>query len=591
MLLFLFAALFGSATAQSTDCAVCVVALGLVQQLSGNYTSNPDVDCKALGFCSGACVFWSPWPANAAPFPTDGGVVDSRRELLASASAAGLTYDGALAFVRHAHARLPPRASFQDALSLLWRYLAQGAAVGNATHPCSDGLNVVCDFERPFSSHIPMVDWDSDNFAGDPLAGDFLNQHFRGRSWRGKDCNDSDASVHPGALEAGASDANCNGIHGVEPASGTPYEQLWCSGDYAPMGLAIVGDSAAAHFHIPPQYLNAPTFNVSGLLEMAANEADWPQCSWATGYRNESSACPRMGRLPAPPASFYQRWLDLNLCNHGDFQNIGVNGARTGSMAPPSGVINALARNKTADAPMLVIYALIGNDVCNGHPGSQDWTSVAEFQANVLASLDYLQATLPVGSHVAFLGLADGRVLYDTTHTRVHPIGMPYPAVYEFLSCNTCNPCWGWLNTNETWRNATSQRAADLTAVYDAIIATNSSRYTAFDVRAAGVCACACLQHGPIARSLFFFPPLLALAQMYHLQVDWQKFITDYEAAGGDGFDLIEPADGFHESQTGSMVLAAKLWDDLATNRPAWIPKRNPNNGNIAAMFGDQGGY
>ena len=509
--LFLFAALLATAMAQSTDCAVCVVALGLVQQLSGNYTSNPDVDCKALGFCTGACVFWSPWPANAAPFPTDGGVVDSRRELLASASASGLTYDSALAFVRHASARLPPRASLQDALALLWRYLS---AVGNATHPCSDGLNVVCDFERPFSLHLPMVDYDSDSFAGDPLAGDFLNQHFRGRSWRGKDCNDSDASVHPGALEAGASDANCNGIHGVEPASGTPYEQLWCSGDNAPMGLAIVGDSAAAHFHIPPQYLNAPTFNVSGLLEMAANEADWPQCSWATGYRNESTACPRMGRLPAPPASFYQRWLDLNLCAHGDFQNIGVNGARTGSMAPPSGVINALARNKTTDAPMLVIYALIGNDVCNGHPGSQDWTTVAEFQANVLASLDYLQATLPVGSHVAFLGLADGRVLYDTTHTHTHPLGLPYPQVYEFLSCNNCNPCWGWLNTNETWRNATSQRAADLTAVYDAIIATNSSRYTAFDVRAAALRARACFAAGGGGSGslfLFFFFTLLPL--------------------------------------------------------------------------------
>jgi acyloxyacyl hydrolase len=308
-----------------------------------------------------------------------------------------------------------------------------------------------------------------------------LNQHFRGRSWRGKDCNDSDASVHPGALDAGgAIDQNCNGISGTDPATGTPYETEFCSGDYAPMGLAIVGDSAAAHFHIPPQYLNAPTWNLSGLLEMAANEADWPQCSWATGYRNESTQCPRMGALPAPPASFYQRWVGLNRCNHGDLQNIGVNGARTGSMAPPNGVINALSRNKATDAPLLVIYALIGNDVCSsGH----DWTTVAEFQANVLKSLDYLEATLPVGSHVAFLGLADGRVLYDTTHTHIHPVGMPYPAVYEFLSCNNCNPCWGWLNTNETWRNATSAQAADLTAVYDTIIAANATRYKSFDVR------------------------------------------------------------------------------------------------------------
>jgi acyloxyacyl hydrolase len=73
--------------------------------------------------------------------------------------------------------------------------------------------------------------------------------------------------------------------------------------------------------------------------------------------------------------------------------------------------------------------------------------------------------------------------------------------------------------------------------------------------------------------------------------VDWQAFISDYVAAGGDAFDLIEPADGFHPSQTGNMVLAAKLWDDLVANKPAWIPKLNPHNADIARLFGDQGGY
>ena len=464
---------------------MCSLALGLVQQLQNNYTSNPDADCKALGFCSGVCTFWSPWPASSAAFPTDGGVVDSRRALLESAAAqvpagTSFTRDAALAFVAHAAATLPAGATLPDARALLSRYIV-------GAHPCSDGLDIVCDLERPFQFHEPMVDYDGDNFAGDPDAGDFLTQHFRGRSWRGKDCNDSSAEIHPGALEGSgeARDLNCNGISGVEPASGRTYEELYCSGENAPLGLAIVGDSAAAHFHLPPQYLNAPTFNLSGLLELAANEADWPQCSWSTGYRNESALCPRMGMLPSPPRSFYQRMLDLNLCNHGDVQNIGVNGARTGSMAPPDGVINALARNKTTDAPMLVIFALIGNDVCNSRSSPSSFTSISEFQSNVLKSLDFLEATLPAGSHVAFLGLADGRVLYDTTHTRTHPIGLPYPAVYDYLNCNQISPCAGWLNSNETIRNATSQRAAELTAVYDSIIAVNSTRYTAFDVRGA----------------------------------------------------------------------------------------------------------
>ena len=504
--------LIPQAFSQTQDCAVCVVALGLVQQLSSNYTSNPDSDCKALGFCTGACVFWNPWPSNAAPFPSDGGAVDSRRSLRELASeaqrASSFTREAALDFVRFASARLPPASTLQDALGLLWRYLAVGATSGAS--PCSDGLDIVCDFERPFQYHLPMIDHDGDNFAGDPLAGDFLNQHFRGRSWRGKDCNDSSAEQYPGRLDAGGRvDSNCNGISGTDPASGKAYEELFCSGDNAPMGVAIVGDSAAAHFHIPPQFLNAPTFNASGILEMASNEADWPQCSWATGYRNESAACPKMGRLDAPPASFYQRWLELNLCAHGDVQNIGVNGARTGSMAPP-GVINALARNKSTDAPLLVIYALIGNDVCNGHPGSADWTTVSEFQSNVLASLDYLDRILPQGSHVAFLGLADGRVLYDTTHTRTHPIGQSYPSVYEFLSCNNCNPCWGWLNTNETWRNATSERAFELTAVYDSIIAANSTRYNSFDV-SAGAAGLRALNSPPPAHTLSLLPLTLLL--------------------------------------------------------------------------------
>jgi acyloxyacyl hydrolase len=56
--------------------------------------------------------------------------------------------------------------------------------------------------------------------------------------------------------------------------------------------------------------------------------------------------------------SIYQRLRERNLCNHRDFQNIGVNGARTTSMQPP-GVINAFQRNPADDHPVLVFYALV----------------------------------------------------------------------------------------------------------------------------------------------------------------------------------------------------------------------------------------
>ena len=581
-----------------TNCVVCVLGLALVQQLNNTFTSDPEKDCKALGFCSSApadatcTLFNGTWPVRPAPFPTDGGATDGRRALAAAppAATAPLAREDVLAFLAHLAAAPADGATegLYGVVSAFSRYVVS-RALPTFTPPCSDGLDVVCDFERPFSLHLPMVDHDGDAHSGDPLAGDFLTLHFRGRSWSGRDCNDSDSTVYPGRLgEPGSSDNNCNGIYGTDPVSGTPYEELFCSGANAPMGFAIVGDSATAHFHIPPQYLNAPTFNLSNILEMAANEADWPACSWATAFRNASSgACPTLHFMPngTETASFYQRWVARNRCAHRDYTNIGVNGARTGSMKPPNGVINALTRNASADSPLLLLFSLIGNDVCNGHPGTSQMTTVAEFQANVISSLDYLEATLPAGSHVAFLGLADGRVLYDTTQSRTHPLGVPFPSVYNFLDCNGCSPCWGWLNVNSTWRDATSARAAALSAVYPQIIAANSSRYTKFD--------------------------------MYNFNVNWPAFIADYAAAGGDPFDLIEPVDGcafawergarlpfhlltpfllpsslaVHPSQTGNMLLADILWKDLAANKPDWLPPINPNNDKIQQLFGDQGGY
>jgi acyloxyacyl hydrolase len=353
-----------------------------------------------------------------------------------------------LALAAEIDASLPAgeRLSVIELVTRVARHLASGALMALHEGPCSDGLNLTCDISRVFDDHLPLSDGDNDTFAGNTLvvADDFVADHFRGASWRGRDCNDGDGTVYPGRRSSGNAsvDANCNGISGVDPASGTPYEELFCSGANAPMGLVILGDSAAAHFHLPPQYLNANTFNLSGLLELAANEADWPACSWSTGFRNASD-CPRsayLGNVTA--ASVYARMRALNRCMHRDYQNIGVNGARTGSMAPPNGVINALQRNQMEDAPLLVIFALIGNDVCNGHPGTGSMTTVDEFRANVLASLAYLDTVLPTGSHVAFLGLVDGRVLFNTTHAYTHPTGATYPEVYEYLSCSGANPCW-----------------------------------------------------------------------------------------------------------------------------------------------------
>jgi acyloxyacyl hydrolase len=57
-------------------------------------------------------------------------------------------------------------------------------------------------------------------------------------------------------------------------------------------------------------------------------------------------------------------------------------------------------------------------------------------------SLAYLDAHLAPGSYVLFLGLVDGRVLYDTMAKLQHPIGAPYANVYDYLNCLDTNPCW-----------------------------------------------------------------------------------------------------------------------------------------------------
>lgn len=57
------------------------------------------------------------------------------------------------------------------------------------------------------------------------------------------------------------------------------------------LGVIVLGDSAAAHFHIPPEWLTARLIsdkvfkNVAFIIE---NEFDWPQMSLYSGYLRRS---------------------------------------------------------------------------------------------------------------------------------------------------------------------------------------------------------------------------------------------------------------------------------------------------------------
>ena len=99
---------------------------------------------------------------------------------------------------------------------------------------------------------------------------------------------------------------------------------------------------------------------------------------------------------------------------------------------------------------MLVFLELVGNDVCVD--SFDEMTTVEHFKANILKILAHLDNTIPKGSHLVIFGLADGDLLFDYLHDRIHPLGVKYSNVYDLLNCLKISPCWGWLNTNETVR-------------------------------------------------------------------------------------------------------------------------------------------
>jgi acyloxyacyl hydrolase len=413
---------------------------------------------------------------------------------------------------------------------------------------------IIDQIQKTVGNHLPFYDLDHDRFS--------IIETLRGTKWRGRDCDDSRSDIYPGRLQTNYPpnvDHDCNGIYGVNPNTGKPWEDELCARTQ-PMGAAILGDSAGAHFHIPPEWMTAKLINKTtyiNMLNIVANELDWPQMSAATGYEETHW----IGVPFGPVHSFYHKLRKRNLCMHRDYQNIAVNGARSGSMA--NEIVKTLARNATYDKPLLMSYALIGNDVCSPHPGTGWMTTPQEFYTNVMNALNYLDnGVLPRGSHLIFVGLADGRLLYEGLHNRTHPLGelrhdVTYSDVYQFLTCLGVNPCWGWLNTDPYWRDQTTFRAFELNAVLVNI--TRNYKPKNFDLT-------------------YFDSPINAVMAI------WLKM-------GGKPWQLIEPVDGFHPSQIGNWLTANYMWDVIEKNYTHLLPPINPHNDVITKIFGNQGGY
>ena len=413
-------------------------------------------------------------------------------------------------------------------------------------------IKPICDIiERFGSDHLPVDDVDGDYFSD--------LQTFRGTSWRGKDCNDLDPDVYPGrhTEDDAFFDTNCNGIYGTDPSTGKTYEEMWCKGT-GQRGTVLLGDSAGAHFHIPPAWLNSSEVGVEAFQDLffiLENEFDWPMLSSATGYKNST-----WKDISGPVDSGYLRLREINRCNHRDYQNIAVNGARSSAMA--NTIVKSFTRKGMKDNPVFLTFALVGNDVCNGHHGTAHMTTPAEFYANNLRTFQYVDSIVAPDSVLIAIGLVDGRVLYNSMHNRTHPIGslhndVNYSQFYDYLNCLDISPCFGWLNSNETWRNITTERAMELNTALKQLVANVTFKNF---------------------KAYYFDPPV-------------KKAFERWAEQGGKPWQLIEPVDGFHPNQESNYLDTIITWELFRNYTPEVIPPVNPYNDLIVKQFGDQGGY
>ena len=408
------------------------------------------------------------------------------------------------------------------------------------------GKDLKCKAEA-LEKHLPLQDVDGDRFS--------TIKTLRGSDWRGLDCDDVNHDVYPGRAQESKSalgrdiDHNCNKVVGGN--STASYEDLFCK-DTEQRGLIMLGDSATAHFHLPPQYMTAQGWNIDGIVKFAENEMDFPQCSWGTGHETDLEKCPFQDEVPGVTGvtSLYSQLRERNRCNHNDYQNIGVNGAR---MTSSDGLVEAVARRQEVDHPVLLWMSLIGNDVCNGHPGTDSMTTPEKFKEDALASLAKLDETLPAGSYVVSLALFNGELLYDTMHDQQHPLGPSYSQMYDFLNCMGESPCWGWLNSDADARASATERAKQLNDVYTEIAATASFKNFKY----------------------IYYPG------------DYLKLFGDYGAKMGKEAlpNLIEKADGFHPSQAANALFAKTFFKYLEEEHPEAIGEINPNNAAIDALF------
>jgi len=354
-------------------------------------------------------------------------------------------------------------------------------------------------------------------------------------------------------------DSNCNGIKGKGLSGVLSLEQELCDNSGA-RGIIALGDSVTANFHIPGVWFDATVAHgglYSQLENLMDNSFNWPHTSFYTGYKNDQSPI-----LDGETDSIYLRMRERNLCNHRDFQNIGVNGARI-----TDGALNAQTiKRSPQDKPATVFFSFLGNDVCkyDADPAKDDTTTPAQARSGLLATMAVLNGKLPAGSHAIVVGVADARPFFDSLRTKIHPFGalrkdVTYLNFYGWLDCLDINPCKGWLTSDESVRAITAKRVEDINAELQKVVQDSQSSF-------------------PNVKMIYLPNPI-------------DELLVTLMAGGGESWQLVETFDGFHPNQKAHKLIAEVLWNRLLKDHPEALGGVNSKNNLIRQLFDTQGGY
>jgi len=412
---------------------------------------------------------------------------------------------------------------------------------------------------HPFTDQLPLDDADGDRFS--------TMFTMRGTAWRGKDCDPKNANIYPGRKDGSKAkageDYNCNGIKGINSNTGKAYKDELCPASQPHRGIAVMGDSVGARFRAPETYLKKDLMSMDALKKLAAvieNEGDFPHLSWNTGYDVENTHFQGVIETVKDFDSVYLQMRKRDRCVHRDYQNLAHNGDRSFNMTDH---VRNLKRDPVHDNPLLVIVEYVGNDACQD--SLSQITSPTDFYNNILKGLKALDQKLPPNSYVLFVGVADGRFLYDALHDKIHPFDVPYPDFYDYLACNNVSPCRTWLNSDKSIRDKTTEMADELSAQYGRIIDEFQTKSRGFKN--------------------------FTMAYMPNPVIEIMK-----ECANEPNCvpaDLIEPVDGFHPGQKMQPRMVKVITKFINQIWPDALGVVNPNNAIIDNLFGkdNQGGY